>query len=71
MVRLSRDPETRAYCDRRKTGGLSHSEIVRCLNRYLVRRLYPILLKRSRRIDTGVSEPQERSHRSPETSPMK
>jgi len=45
MVRLSRDPETRAYRDRRKTEGLSHREIVRCLKRYLARRLYPILLK--------------------------
>ena len=40
MVRLSRDPETRAYSDRRKTEGLSHREIVRCLKRYLARRLY-------------------------------
>ncbi len=45
MVRLSRDPETRAYRDRRKTEGLSHREIVRCLKRYLARQLYPILLK--------------------------
>ena len=45
MVRLSRDPETRAYRDRRKTEVLSHREIVRCLKRYLARRLYPILLK--------------------------
>ncbi|MCP3856224.1 MAG: IS110 family transposase [Actinomycetia bacterium] len=44
MVRLSRDPETRAYSERRKTEGLSHREIVRCLKRYLARRLYPILL---------------------------
>lgn len=45
MVRFSRDPETRAYRDRRKTDGPSHREIVRCLKRYLARRLYPILLK--------------------------
>ncbi|MFT6764115.1 MAG: transposase [Candidatus Aldehydirespiratoraceae bacterium] len=45
MVRLSRDPQTRAYSDRRKTEGLSHREIVRCLKRYLARHLYPILLK--------------------------
>jgi transposase len=45
MVRLSRDPETRAYSQRRKTEGLSHREIVRCLKRYLARRLYPILIK--------------------------
>ncbi len=45
MVRLSRDPETRAYRDRRKTEGLTHREIVRCLKRYLARQLYPILLR--------------------------
>ena len=45
MVRLSQDPKTRSYRDRRKTEGLTHREIVRCLKRYLARRLYPILLK--------------------------
>ena len=35
MVRLSRDPESRAYRDRRNTEGLLHREIVRCLKRYL------------------------------------
>ena len=44
VLRLSRDPETRAYADRREHEGLSHREIVRCLKRYLARRLYPIIL---------------------------
>ena len=44
-VRLSHDPETRAYAERRKTEGLSHREIVRCIKRYLARRLHPIILK--------------------------
>ena len=43
-VRLSHDPTTRAYAERRKKEGLSHREIVRCLKRYLARQLYPILL---------------------------
>jgi transposase len=43
-VRLTHDPETRAYAQRREHQGLSHREIVRCLKRYLARRLYPILL---------------------------
>lgn len=43
-VRLSHDPETRAYAQRREEEGLSHREIVRCLKRYLARRLYPILI---------------------------
>jgi transposase len=44
MVRLRSDPATRAYAQRRKEEGLSHREIVRCIKRYLARRLYPILL---------------------------
>jgi len=45
MVRLRSDPTTRAYSQRRKEEGLSHREIVRCIKRYLARRLYPIILK--------------------------
>lgn len=44
MVRLRSDPATRAYAQRRKEEGLSHREIVRCIKRYLARRLYPILV---------------------------
>jgi transposase len=44
MVRLRDDPATRAYSTRRKQQGLSHREIVRCIKRYLARRLHPILL---------------------------
>lgn len=43
MVRLRNDPATRAYAQRRKQEGLSHREIVRCIKRYLARRLHPIL----------------------------
>lgn len=45
MVRLSHDPATRAYARRRKEQGLSHREIVRCIKRYLARRLHPIILE--------------------------
>ena len=44
MVRLRSDPTTRAYSQRRKEEGLSHREIVRCIKRYLARRLHPILI---------------------------
>lgn len=43
-VRLSHDPETQAYAERRAAEGLSHREIVRCLKRYLARRLHPIIV---------------------------
>ena len=46
-VRLVHDPETRAYAQRRKEEGLSHRETVRCIKRYLARRLHPSSLKTS------------------------
>jgi transposase len=40
MVRLSFDPKTRAYMDRRLKEGRSKKEIVRCLKRYVAREIY-------------------------------
>ena len=40
MVRMSNDPRTRAYVDRRTKEGLSKREILRCLKRYNVREIY-------------------------------
>ena len=44
MVRMRSDPRTRAYVARRTTEGLSTKEIQRCLKRYIVRELYPLIL---------------------------
>lgn len=44
MVRMRSDPRTRAYVDRRTKEGLSSKEIHRCLKRYIVRELYPLIL---------------------------
>jgi len=44
MVRMRSDPRTRAYDERRTKEGMSNKEIHRCLKRYLVRELYPIIL---------------------------
>lgn len=44
MVRMRSDPRTRAYVARRTTEGLSSKEIQRCLKRYIVRELYPLIL---------------------------
>jgi transposase len=41
--RMTWDPRTRAYVARRTAEGLSKPEIIRCLKRYLVRELYPIV----------------------------
>jgi hypothetical protein len=43
-VRLTHDPATAAYAQRRTEEGLSHREIVRCIKRYLARGLFPILI---------------------------
>ena len=44
MVRMRSDARTRAYVARRTAEGLSSKEIQRCLKRYIVRELYPLIL---------------------------
>jgi transposase len=44
MVRMRSDPRTRKYVARRTSEGLSKKEIHRCLKRYIVRELYPLIL---------------------------
>jgi transposase len=43
LVRMSNDPRTRAYVERRTKEGLSKKEIMRCLKRYVARELYACL----------------------------
>ena len=43
MVRMRSDARTRAYVARRTAEGPSSKEIQRCLKRYIVRELYPLL----------------------------
>ena len=45
LCRMRWDPRTRTYVTRRTTEGLSKKEIIRCLKRYLVREIYPDLLR--------------------------
>jgi len=44
MVRMRSDARTRQYVARRTREGLSKKEIHRCLKRYIVRELYPLIL---------------------------
>ncbi|HAG1890885.1 TPA: IS110 family transposase [Salmonella enterica] len=44
LVRMRSDPRTRIYVDRRTGEGLSTKESLRCLKRYIVRELYPLIL---------------------------
>jgi transposase len=43
ITRMSSDPRTRAYVERRTKEGLSKLEIIRCLKRYVAREVYPQL----------------------------
>jgi hypothetical protein len=46
MVRLRWDhPETRAYVDRRVSEGKTRLEAIRCLKRYLARRIWRLLTR--------------------------
>ena len=45
LVRSRSDPRTRNYVARRTQEGLKTKEIYRCLKRYIVRELYPLILK--------------------------
>jgi len=40
---MSSHPPTRAYVERRVKEGLSKTEIIRCLKRYVAREVYPHL----------------------------
>ena len=44
MVRMRGDLRTREYVARRTAEGMSNKEIHRCLKRYIVRALYPLIL---------------------------
>ena len=43
MVRLTCDPDTKTYRDRRRAEGKSDREIIRCLKRYVAREIYRLL----------------------------
>jgi transposase len=47
LSRLTHDPETRAYAERRRAEGRSDREIKRCLKRYVARRLFRLLEDRA------------------------
>ena len=44
LVRMRSDPRTRTYAERRRGEGRSRKEIMRCLKRYLVRELFPLIV---------------------------
>jgi len=44
MVRMRSEPRTQAYVARRTAEGMTIKEIHRCLKRYIIRELYPLIL---------------------------
>jgi transposase len=40
LTRMSWDPDTRAYVERRTKEGLSKREVMRCLKRYIARKIF-------------------------------
>ena len=45
VCRMSCDKRTRAYVERRTKEGKSKKEIIRCLKRYIARRVYKDLIR--------------------------
>jgi transposase len=45
ITRMSSDPRTRAYVERRTKEGLAKGEIIRVLKRYVAREVYPLLTR--------------------------
>ena len=43
MVRLTCDPRTKAYAERRRAEGKTRREIIRCLKRYIAREIFKLL----------------------------
>jgi transposase len=50
IVRMTHDPDTRAYVEKRRAEGRTTKEIRRILKRYLARQIY-------RTLNTAVSNP--------------
>jgi len=44
LVHMISEPRTRAYVESQTTEGMSNKEIQRCLKRYIIRELYPLII---------------------------
>jgi hypothetical protein len=47
FTRMTHDPRTRAYVERRTKEGKTRKEIMRCLNRYVAREMYKLLAEQT------------------------
>lgn len=51
VVRLRYDPRTQEYMQRRTEEGMSKSEVIRCLKRYVAREVYSVIQKPAQLIE--------------------
>jgi hypothetical protein len=61
FTRMTHDPRTRAYVERRTKEGKTRKEIMRCLNRYVAWEMYKLLT------DQPAGQPAEQRQALPET----
>lgn len=64
IVRLHHDPDTRAYLNKRISDGLTKTEAIRCLKRFLARRVYHAIIK-----DLTGPKPAPQTPSEPPTGP--
>lgn len=57
VVRLTSDPDTKAYAERRRAEGKTTKEIIRCLKRYIAREVFGLLTKERHVPDTSDLRP--------------
>ncbi len=55
IVRMRYDETTRAYVERRTAEGKTKKEIIRCLKRYLIRQLYPLICQTLQRKELAAA----------------
>lgn len=54
VVRLRYDPRTQEYMQQRTAEGMSKSEIIRCLKRYVAREVYSIIQKPAQLLENAA-----------------
>ena len=54
VVRLRHDPRTQEYMQRRTAEGMSKSEVIRCLKRYVAREVYSAIQKPAQPIEKAA-----------------
>jgi transposase len=59
MTRLAHDPRTKAYLARRTAEGKTKKEIIRCLKRYIARKIYKTLCRPQQPSKASAPQPKQ------------